>query len=322
MEKDAPNRFKDWYNELTPEDVKLPLDWKRLDNQPFQKLLVIRCLRPDRMTVALSNFIRTVLPNGDAYMDMDSKNTFTDVLEKAIEDSDPNTPIFFILSPGSDPVKEVEKICKKQKIEPGKGFFSMALGQGMDEIAKRRIEEGNKEGHWVMLENIHLMPTWLLELEKILDAYQAEAGAGNPNFKLFLSADPSPNIPIGILDRSIKLTNEPPQGLKANMKRAWNYFPREDIDDKDPKIKSILFALCFFHSTMIERRRFGPKGWNMMYPFSIGDLRDSYLVLNKYMESNQGAKVPFEDLIYIFGEIMYGGHIVDDWDRRLCNAYL
>jgi len=28
MEKDAPNRFKDWFNELTPEDVKLPLDWK------------------------------------------------------------------------------------------------------------------------------------------------------------------------------------------------------------------------------------------------------------------------------------------------------
>ena len=154
------------------------------------------------------------------------------------------------------------------------------------EEAKRRIEEGNKEGHWIMLENIHLMPTWLLELEKILDGYQAEAGAGNQNFKLFLSADPSPNIPIGILDRSIKLTNEPPQGLKANMKRAWTYFPREDIDDKDPKVKSILFALCFFHSTMIERRRFGPKGWNMMYPFSIGDLRDSYLVLNKYMESN------------------------------------
>jgi len=162
------------------------------------------------MTVALSNFIRQALPFGDAYMDMDSKNTFTDILEKAIEDSDPNTPVFFILSPGADPVKEVEKICKKQKIEPGKGFFSMALGQGMDEIAKRRIEEGNKEGHWIMLENIHLMPTWLLELEKILDAYQAEAGAGNQNFKLFLSADPSPNIPIGILDRSIKLTNEPP----------------------------------------------------------------------------------------------------------------
>ena len=40
------------------------------------------------------------------------------------------------------------------------------------------------------------------------------------------------------------------------------------------------------------------------------------------MEQNSSGKVPFDDLKYIFGEIMYGGHIVDDWDRRLCNAYL
>lgn len=238
------------------------------------------------------------------------------------EDSESTIPIFFILSPGSDPVKEVEKIAKKKRIEPGKNFFNIALGQGQDEIARRRIEEGNKEGHWVMLQNIHLMPTWLIELEKILDSYSGEAGGGNSEFRLFLSAEPSTGIPIGILDRSIKLTNEPPAGVKANMKRAWTYFTKEEIEDKDPKIKSILFSLCFFHSTLIERRRFGPKGWNMSYPFNTGDLRDSYLVMNRYMEQNQGGKVPFNDLIYIFGEIMYGGHIVDDWDRRLCNSYL
>ena len=92
---------------------------------------------------------------------------------------------------------------------------------------------------------------------------------------MFLSAEPSTNVPIGLLDRSIKLTNEPPAGLKANMKRAWTYWTKEDIEEKDNKVKSILFALCFFHSTVIERRRFGPKGWNMFYPFNIGDLRDS-----------------------------------------------
>jgi len=85
-------------------------------------------------------------------------------------------------------------------------------------------------------------------------------------------------------DRSIKLTNEPPSGLRANMKRAWSYFSKDEIEDKDPKIKSILFGLCFFHSTVLERRRFGPKGWNMSYPFNIGDLRDSYLVMNRYMD--------------------------------------
>jgi dynein heavy chain len=65
------------------------------------------------------------------------------------------------------------------------------------------------------------MPTWLIELEKILDGFAGETGGGNPRFKLFLSAEPSLGVPIGILDRSIKLTNEPPSGLKANMARAW-----------------------------------------------------------------------------------------------------
>ena len=41
----------------------------------------------------------------------------------------------------------------------------------------------------------------------------------------------------------------------------------------------------------------------MSYPFNMGDLRDSYFVLKNYMESNSGSsKVPFEDIIYIFGE--------------------
>lgn len=76
VEKEAPNRFKDWYNELTPEDEKLPLDWKKLEQTPFQKLLVIRVLRPDRITTALDNFVRKTLPNGDDYVDCDSTSSF------------------------------------------------------------------------------------------------------------------------------------------------------------------------------------------------------------------------------------------------------
>lgn len=165
MEKDAPTRFKDWYNELAPEDVKLPLEWKKLDATPFKKLLVLRCLRPDRITAALSRFIKDTLPKGEDYIEMDQKSSFLDVLGSVIGDSEPQIPIFFILSPGSDPVKEVEKIIKKDRekyrIEAGKSFFSISLGQGQDEVARRRIEEGNKEGHWIMLQNIHLMPRWL-----------------------------------------------------------------------------------------------------------------------------------------------------------------
>lgn len=51
-----------------------------------------------------------------------------------------------------------------------------------------------------------------------------------------------------------------------------------------------------------------------------GDLTISVNVLYNYLEAN--SKVPWEDLRYLFGEIMYGGHITDDWDRVLCRTYL
>lgn len=165
------------------------------------------------------------------------------------------------------------------------------------------------------------MPGFLLELEKKLDVFAQEQS--NPQFRLFVTSDPSNSIPIGLLERCIKLTNEPPSGLKQNMMRAFTFFTKEEIEDKDPRVKTILFALCFFHSCMLERRKFGPKGWNMRYPFNMGDLRDSAIVMGNYMDNNTSSgKIPWDDLKYLIGEIMYGGHIVDDWDRRFCLAYL
>lgn len=320
LSKEAPPRFKDWYNELSPEDEKLPLDWKRLESMPFQKLLVLRCMRPDRLTIALDNFIGNTLPQGDAYVNMDSSLNPEQVLQSSIANSNTFTPIFFILSPGANPVKDVVAIGRKMGIDMSKNFHNIALGQGQDIIAMNKLEIAHKEGHWVMLQNIHLMPSWLLELEKKLDDMALEGS--NPSFRLFMSADPSPGIPIGILERSIKLTNEPPTGLKQNMQRAFAFFTKEDFDERESKIKTILFGLCYFHSVLVERRKFGPKGWNMQYPFSMGDLRDSAKVLSNYMEGSTSGKVPWPDLKYIFGEIMYGGHIVDGWDRVLCMAYL
>jgi len=317
---EAAPRFREWFNAISPENEKLPLDWAGLERTPFQKMLVVRCLRPDRMTAALTTFIRRTLPNGSSYVDCDSLLNSLEVLDQCLADSTPRTPIYFILSPGANVVADLDATAAKNGLQKGISYHNVSMGQGQDVVAMSWLETAHRNGHWVILNNVHLMPKWLIELEKKLDEYAAEGS--HTNFRVFLTSDPSTSIPIGILNRCIKVTNEPPAGLKANLKRAWCYFSKEYIEEADSKTKSILFGLCHFHSILMERKMFGPMGFNMKYPFSVGDLRDSATCLQNYMENSGGGKIPWQDLKYIFGEIMYGGHIVNDFDRLLANEYL
>jgi dynein heavy chain len=245
------------------------------------------------------------------------------VLEQTYADSLPSTPIYFILSPGADIVSNLDQLAASHGLEKGVSYHNVSMGQGQDRTAENKLLAAHKQGHWVILNNVHLMPRWLAKLEKMLDDFALDNGGkgSHENFRLFLTSDPSDAIPVGILNRSIKLTNEPPTGLKANLKRAFCSFKPEYINEIDSKQRAILFGLCYFHAITVERKKFGPKGYNMMYPFSLGDLRDSAICLQNYME-NASSKIPWEDLRYIFGQIMYGGHIVNDFDRLLCVTYL
>jgi len=317
---EASPRFREWFNHITPESEKLPLDWAGLDRTPFQKMLVVRCLRPDRIATALLDFIRVVLPDGNAYADCDSALSSVAILDNCLADSTPTVPIYFILSPGANVMGDLDSLAMKYGFIPGETYHNVSMGQGQDVVAMRNLEMAHRQGHWVVLNNVHLMPRWLIELEKKMDEFALEGS--NKKFRLFLSSDAANSIPIGLLNRCIKITNEPPAGLKANIKRAFASLNKESFEDFDSKMKSILFGLCHFHAVMLERKQFGPMGFNMMYPFSIGDLRDSAVVLSNYMENSGGGKIPWADLRYIFGEIMYGGHIVNDFDRKMCNTYL
>jgi dynein heavy chain, axonemal len=338
--EDNSARFLEWFQSYSPEMEKLPGDWRELDKHPFKKLLVIKTLRPDRMTAALSSFIREVLPNGKAFVDNEGDSNSYQMTEQSYEDSNAAVPIYFILSPGTDAASDVDRLAMKHGKTKGVDYHEISLGQGQDIIANDRLDAGRRQGHWIFFNNIHLMPRWLPQLEAKLEecrksssttssTYSNESPSGSgednqqthPNFRIFLSSDPSTSIPITILDRSIKLTFDAPAGLKANLKQAVTCFSKETFDDLEPRTKGILFGLCHFHATMIERKKFGAKGFNMMYPFNTGDLMSSFAVLRGYME-NASTKIPWTDLRYLFGEIMYGGHIINQLDRVLTKTYL
>jgi len=203
--------------------------------------------------------------------------------------------------------------------EEAGNLSQVSLGQGQEAVAEKALEVMQQKGGWVMLQNIELVAGWLPRLEKKLEAL---VDGAHENFRVFLSAQPQKVVPVPILQNSIKLTNEPPSGLRANMLRAYGTF-KEDIWDgcgKQAELKAIIFSLCFFHSVVCERTKFGPIGWNRAYPFNQGDLTVCITVASNYLDNS--PKVPWDDLRYIFGEIMYGGHITDFWDRKTNNTYL
>ena len=116
--------------------------------------------------------------------------------------------------------------------------------------------------------------------------------------------------------------NEAPADLRSNLQRAWANFSEETISScsKPKEFKACLFALCFFHSLVLGRRKFGQQGWSKKYSFNTGDLTICASVCKSYISANES--LPWDDLRYIFGQIMYGGHITDFWDRRTNSTYL
>uniref|UniRef100_A0A8W4FHF7 Dynein axonemal heavy chain 17 n=1 Tax=Sus scrofa TaxID=9823 RepID=A0A8W4FHF7_PIG len=312
----SAKRWKKLVESEAPEKEVFPKEWK--NKTALQKLCMVRCMRPDRMTYAVKNFVEEKM--GSKFVEGRSVE-----FAKSYEESSPSTPVFFILSPGVDPLKDVEALGKKLgfTIDNGK-LHNVSLGQGQEVVAENALDEAAAKGHWVILQNIHLVARWLGTLDKKLERYSV---GSHEDYRVLISAEPAPSpeshiIPQGILENAIKITNEPPTGMHANLHKALDLFTQDTLEmcTKEIEFKCILFALCYFHAVVAERRKFGAQGWNRSYPFNNGDLTISVNVLYNYLEAN--TKVPWDDLRYLFGEIMYGGHITDDWDRRLCRTYL
>nr|XP_020824639.1 dynein heavy chain 12, axonemal isoform X5 [Phascolarctos cinereus] len=315
--KDLREHFQknigDWheiYDSKEPHMVPFP---KPLDTNlnELQKIIVLRCLRPDKISPAITNYVTDKL--GKKFVEPPPFD-----LAKSYLDSNCTIPLIFVLSPGADPMASLLKFANDKNMSANK-FQAISLGQGQGPIAARMIRESIEEGTWVCLQNCHLAVSWMPMLEKICEDFSAETC--QPAFRLWLTSYPSEKFPVTILQNGVKMTNEPPTGLRLNLLQSYLTDPISDLQffkgcpGKEQVWEKLLFGVCFFHALVQERKKFGPLGWNIPYGFNESDLRISVRQLQLFI--NEYEDVPFEAISYLTGECNYGGRVTDDWDRRL-----
>jgi len=103
-------------------------------------------------------------------------------------------------------------------------------------------------------------------------------------FRLWLTTSPTDAFPLGILQKSIKVVTEPPDGLGQNIKNTYSKLS-EDIFNECPKkeFKPMLYVLSFFHAVIQERKKFGKIGWNVSYDFNESDFKISFRLISMYL---------------------------------------
>lgn len=184
----------------------------------------------------------------------------------------------------------------------------------------------------MLLQNCHLGIKYMQILDNKLQD-EDFVKTLHQDFRIWLSCEPREGFPLGLLQKSIKVTNEPPKGLKAGLNKTYQTIVNSEFLEKidHPNWRALVYTTSFLHSIVQERRKFGEIGWCIPYEYNFSDLQASLEFIEKYLNQQiklngfpnvlKNFQLSFPVIIYIVCEIQYGGKITDNLDRELFNAY-
>lgn len=174
----------------------------------FQQVLLVQIFRPERLQTALQSFVcKSLQINSTSGSQLQFKQIYKN-------ESSPKTPTLFVVSAGSDPSAELEEFAAQ---EIGReNFLQLSMGGNQNELALKMLREAAVKGQWLCLKNLHLVTSWLPNLEK-----EFQMLAPHENFRLWLTTEPHSKFPAILLETCFKVSYESPPGIKKNLQRTY-----------------------------------------------------------------------------------------------------
>lgn len=190
--------------------------------------------------------------------------------------------------------------------------------------AEKAINTAAKQGKWVMLKNVHLAPSWLVQLEKKLHSFQA-----HPNFRLFLTMEINPKLPVNLLRSGRVFVFEPPPGIKASLLRTFANISTSRMSRAPAERSRLYFLLAWFNAVVQERLRYVPLGWTKRYEFNESDLKSACDTIDTWVDNTSKGRsnlppeqIPWTAIRQLMSQCIYGGRIDNDFDQTLLNTFL
>ena len=225
-------------------------------NGQLRSLLLIKLFRLDRFVPAAELFVTAVF--GKRLLQI--PGDLTQVVDQVAS----TVPIALCSSPGFDASYKVDNLVERRHAQCSN--IAMGSNEGITS-ADKAIGTAAANGSWVLVKNVHLAPSWLQSLEKRLGTLKP-----HPDFRLFLSMETSPKIPVNLLRASRVLLYEQPAGVRANMKDSLSSLATRKVEAPVEKARLYLL-LSFLHAIIQERLRYAPTlGWKGLWEFNDADV--------------------------------------------------
>lgn len=281
----------------------------------IRDVLIIKCFRPDRLVQVMNIFLHLAF---ETDLSVESDYDFGQMVSKEVP---PPTPLALVSVTGYDASYRVENLVSVS----GTKCTSVAMGsQEGFSLADQAIAFAARQGSWVLLKNVHLAPSWLGQLEKKLQTLNP-----NRNFRLFLTMEANPVIPVNILRQSRIIMNEPPPGIKANLMDSLRTIPNARVSHGPAEKARLYFLLAWFHAVVQERLRYAPLGWSKRYDFNDSDMSAAFGTIDIWLSSVakgraniDPAAIPWDAVKTLIKQSVYGGRVDSDFDQKVLDTFV